>query len=81
MTNPFTDYPRVRRAAYLAYSLVALILGALQVYGTEHVGELDVSKLLEVMAYLGLVLGFTAASNVPSYKDVVTGDVDPPVEP
>lgn len=77
--NPFTSIPpKVRQGIYLCYAVVGLILGALQVYGTEQVGSLDVSKCLEVLAYIGVPLGFTAASNVPSYEDVADGDAPPP---
>lgn len=79
MNNPFTSIPpKVRQALYLIYGTVALILGALQVYGTEDIGALDVGKCMEVMAYIGVPLGFTAASNTPSYADVVEGDAPPP---
>lgn len=77
--NPFTSIPpKVRQALYLAYAVAGLILGGLQVYGTEQVGQLDVSKCLEVLAYIGVPLGFTAASNTPSYQDVVEGHGPPP---
>lgn len=77
--NPFTAIPpKVRQGLYLAYACAGLILGALQVYGTEQLGDLDVSKCLEVLAYIGVPLGFTAASNTPSYQDVVEGDAPRP---
>ena len=77
--NPLQSIPPVvRKWAYLVYALVGLVLGGLQVYGVANLGALDVSKSLEVLAYIGIPLGFTAASNLPSYEDVVEGDAAPP---
>lgn len=79
MSNPFAMIPpKARQWLYLAYALIGLVLGGVQVYGLSHLGSLDVGKALEVLAYVGIPLGFTAASNMPSYEDVAEGDAAPP---
>lgn len=81
MTNPLTALPpRVRQGFYVIAAFVGLFLGACQVYGAEELGPLDVSKALEVLGYLSVALGLTAAANVPSYQDVADGEVPPPDE-
>jgi hypothetical protein len=79
VSNPFASIPpKARQYLYLAYALVGLFLGGVQVYGLTHLGALDVGKALEVVAYIGIPLGFTAASNMPSFEDVVDGETPPP---
>jgi prepilin signal peptidase PulO-like enzyme (type II secretory pathway) len=58
--------PQLRKWLYTLYALAAVIVGALAV------ADVDVQKAPDVIAYLGAVLGFTAASNVP------TPDTDEP---
>jgi hypothetical protein len=68
MKTPMTNFPSpaFRQAAYLVYTVVALISGALQVaYSAGGWGQpvwLTVS--VAVLSFLGGALGFTAASNV-----------------
>lgn len=77
--NPLTALsPKVRRAFYVTAAFVGLFLGGCQVYGAETFGPVDVSKALEVLGYISVALGLTAAANTPSYVDVVEGDAEPP---
>ena len=70
MSNPFTQIPAsVRKWLYLAYGVVGLVLGALQVADVENVAGLSTDKALQVLAYVGLALGFTAASNISTIPD------------
>lgn len=68
MKTPLTDFasPKIRQTAYLVYTVVALISGALQIaYSSGGWGQpvwLTVS--VAVLSFLGGALGFTAASNV-----------------
>lgn len=63
--NPLQQIPlTARKYLYLAYALVGLVLGGFQVYGTQQLGALDIGKALEVLAYIGIPFGFTAASNL-----------------
>lgn len=81
MGNPLTTIPpKVRQGLYLAYALVGLVLGGFQVAGLETIGDAKVVTCLAVLAYVGTALGFTAASNMPSYTDVAEGDAAPPDE-
>lgn len=73
--NPLSALPpKVRQVCYLIAAIVGLVLGACQVYGTETLGPVDVSKALEVLGYLSIALGLTAASNMPSVEDVAEGE-------
>lgn len=59
--NPLTILPaRWRRRFYAAFSLAGITVGALAVAGV------DVGTAPDVLAYLGVALGVTAASNTPS---------------
>lgn len=72
MPNPLQLIPAsVRRWLYLAYGLAGLILGACQVADVEHFGPIVTDTALEVLAYVGLALGFTAASNVTETNTAV----------
>ena len=68
MKTPMTNFPspKIRQAAYVVYTVVALISGALQVAfssgGWGQPAWLTVG--VAVLAFLGGALGFTAASNV-----------------
>lgn len=67
MTNPLTFFPaRVRQIAYVTYAVIAVILGATQVgYASADAGTpVFVDVAFDVLGYLGLVLGLTAAANV-----------------
>lgn len=70
--------PRIRKALYVIYALVGVVLGAFQVADVDSLGPVDLGKTLDVFAYVGIALGLTAASNTPSYADVVEGDAPPP---
>lgn len=82
MTILTTIPPHVRSSLYLASALVGLGLGAAQVgYQAAEAGFPTWLKVaLSVYAFLAGALGLTAASNTPSYQDVVEGDVPPPDE-
>lgn len=57
--NPLVDIipAAARRYLYAAYALACLVAGAM------HVGGVDVGAAPEVLAYLGIGIGATAASN------------------
>ena len=53
-----------RRRLYLAYALVGLVVGGLQVgYATTGGDPEWLQVVLALVAYLGVALGLTAASN------------------
>lgn len=60
--NVLTDIlpPKVRKYVYAAFALAGIIVGALAVAGV------DVGKAPDVIAYVGIALGLTAASNTPA---------------
>lgn len=66
--NPLEDIfgARVRARMYAAYALVGLVIGAVQT-AYSALPDTDVPEFLTVSlavyAYLGIALGFTAASN------------------
>jgi hypothetical protein len=68
MKTPMTNFPspNIRQTAYVAYTVVALISGALQVaYSAGGWGQpVWLTVGVAVLAFLGGALGFTAASNV-----------------
>lgn len=73
--NPLTSIPpRVRQVLYVLYALAGLALAVLPLY------DVDVSREAQVLVIIGTAFGLTAASNMPTFKDVVEGDVEPPVE-
>ena len=73
MSNPLTSLPpRVRQGLYLLYALAGVALAVLPIY------DVDVAREAQVLVILGAAFGLTAASNVPSYTDVVEGDAAPP---
>lgn len=57
--NPLTDIipARFRQYIYAAFALAGIVVGALAVAGV------DVGKAPDVIAYLGIALGLTAAAN------------------
>jgi hypothetical protein len=78
MPNPFAKIPaRVRYWLYVAYSVVALVFGALQIASVKHVGPVVVGTVMQELAFLGLALGFTAASNVTTTN---TATVEAPAD-
>lgn len=52
-----------RKYLYAAYAVAGVITGAFAVAGA------DVGKVPDVLAYLGIALGLTAASNTKSTDD------------
>lgn len=64
--NPLSNNPAARKAVYLVFWLVGLVLGALTAgYGAADAAapeHLDVA--LAVYAFLGAAVGYTAQSNV-----------------
>jgi hypothetical protein len=93
MKTPMTNFPSpaFRQAAYLVYTVVALISGALQVaYSAGDWGQpVWLTVGVAVLSFLGGALGFTAASNVkpdvqgqqPSTFRHEVGDVSAEVQP
>lgn len=59
--NLLTDVvpAHVRKYLYALFALAGIIVGACQIAGV------DVGKVPEVLAYVGIALGLTAASNTP----------------
>lgn len=59
--NPLTDVipAKVRKYIYALFALAGIVVGALAVAGQ------DVGKAPDVLAYLSIALGLTAASNTP----------------
>lgn len=51
---------KMRKYFYASYGMVAVVLGALQI------AEVNTGKASEVLVYVGIALGFTAASNARS---------------
>lgn len=81
--NALTNIPpNVRAALYWISFIVGIALGATQVgYQSAEAGfPIWLKVALSVYAFLAGVLGLTAASNTPSYADVVEGDAAPPPE-
>ena len=77
--NPLTAVPpKVRSVVYWLYALIGVFLGGCEVADVTSLAGVDVTRILAVFAYVGVALGATAGSNVPSYADVVEGDVPPP---
>lgn len=60
MNSPLTDIltPTLRKYLYAAFALAGIVIGALAIAGV------DVGKAPDVLAYVGIALGLTAASNV-----------------
>lgn len=77
--NPLTALPpQVRTAFYWLYATVGVVLGGFQIAGATEILGADLTTTMAVFAYVGTALAVTAGSNVPSYADVVEGDVPPP---
>lgn len=71
MSNPLQSIPpRVRQGLYVLYALAGLVIAVLPIY------DVDVSREAQVLVIVGAAFGFTAASNTPSFKDVIEGDAD-----
>lgn len=71
--NPLTSIPpRVRQVLYVLYALAGLALAILPLY------DVDVSREAQVLVIVGTAFGLTAASNMPTFKDVVEGDAPAP---
>lgn len=77
--NPFTMIPdQVRKYLYIAFAAGAAFLGVCNIVEVESILSVTVDKWNEVLAYLSLVFGVTAASNVqvaPKTPDE-TGAID-----
>lgn len=54
---------KLRHALYWAFALAGVVLGVCQIL------EVDTGKTAEVLAYLGIVIGSLAGSNVLSSPD------------
>lgn len=65
--NILTQIPAgARRIVYLAYTIVTVVVGAVQAgFATTEGGQPEwMLVVINVLVYLGAVLGLTAASNV-----------------
>ena len=63
--NPLTNIPaKYRLWIYSVFSLVGVVIGALDVAHVDSIGSWPLDTVKDVYAYLGLALGLTAASNV-----------------
>lgn len=62
MSNPLTDIipAKARKYIYALFALAGVVIGALAIAGV------DVGKAPDVLAYIGIALGLTAASNTPA---------------
>lgn len=62
--NPLTQIlpAAARKYLYAAFALAGLVVGALAI------GGVDVRQAPDVLAYIGIALGLTAASNTPSVE-------------
>ena len=62
MSNPLQDIipAKARKYVYAVYALAGVVIGALAIAGV------DVGKAPDVLAYVGIALGLTAASNTPA---------------
>ena len=70
--NPLTYIPaEVRQYVYIGYSVALVIIGATQAgFAAAAVDQpVWLTVTLAVFAYLGIALGFTAASNVQGSTD------------
>lgn len=79
--NALTNIPpNVRATLYWISFVVGIGLGAAQVgYQAADAGfPVWLKVALSVYAFLAATLGLTAASNTPSYQDVVEGDTPAP---
>lgn len=65
MSNVLEDIipAKYRKYLYAAFALAGIVTGALAVAGV------DVGRTPDVLAYLGIAFGLTAASNVPDNGD------------
>ena len=65
MSNPLTDIipAKARKYVYAVFALAGIVIGALAIAGV------DVGKAPDVLAYVGIALGLTAASNTPAPKE------------
>lgn len=65
MNNPLTDIipARARKYVYALFGLAGVIVGAL------NVADVDTGKASDVLAYLGVALALTAASNTKPEVD------------
>lgn len=74
--NPLTGLftPAIRKALYALYGAAGLVVGAIQAYCASSDAHQPswINGATAVLAYVGVALGFTAASNVP------TPDTDEP---
>jgi protein-S-isoprenylcysteine O-methyltransferase Ste14 len=62
--NPLTEIPAsVRYYVYLVYTLALVVMGAVSIAHTDPDPEW-IKKTGDVLQYLGIALGLTAASNI-----------------
>jgi hypothetical protein len=78
--NPLSEYPQVRKAAYIFQWAVNLILGILGIVFLNTYDEMPEWFIIAglVFNFIWSYTGLTAQQNMPSYEDVVEGDVPPP---
>lgn len=68
--NPLTGIlsPAARKTLYALYGLVGLCVGGIQAWCASTAADQPswLNGAVAVLAYVGVALGFTAASNVPT---------------
>lgn len=84
MTNELHEAisPKARRVLYLAYGLIGVLLGAIQVgfSSAELAQPTMVTVALAVYAFLGSSFGVTAYSNVNTHKSPAEGRTEPLIQ-
>ena len=60
--------PAIRKALYAVYGVAGLVVGVIQAYCASSAAHQPswLNGATAVLAYVGVALGFTAASNVPA---------------
>lgn len=67
--------PAIRKALYTLFGVAGLVVGAIQAYCASSAARQPswIDGATAVLAYVGVGLGFTAASNVPTPDTEETG--------
>lgn len=68
------DYPKVRKYAYIVFSILALAIGAFQVgYNSLSLANPDwLTVAISVVPFVGAQLGLIALSNIDTKKPITS---------